>query len=121
MKYLIYLMSFLFIITFVGCDNAKNTKVDATATQEAAKVEKDNFKKNSNCCKKKCENKEGCKEGKSCKHKCAKNEEKCKEYKQCESTDDCVKTKNAMKKHKCSEGKCGGNNLKEEIKKETDN
>ena len=118
-------MSFLFVITFTGCDNAKNTKVDATAAQEAAAVEKDNFK-NRKCCKNKCENKEECKEGKSCKHKCAKNDEKCKECKQCESNNDCAKTKNAMKKHKCGEGKCSDrkckdNNLKKEIMQETDN
>lgn len=125
MKYLIYLISFLFVITFAGCDNAKNTKVDATAGQETAVVEKDNFK-NRKCCKNKCENKEKCNKGKSCEHKCAKNDEKCKEYKRCESNDDCTKTKNAMKKHKCGEGKCGerkcvGNNLQKEIKEETDN
>ena len=73
-------MSFLLVITFAVCDNAKNTKFDAMATQEAATLEKDNFK-NSKCCKNKCENIEECKESKSYKHNCAKNEEKCKEYK----------------------------------------
>ena len=118
-------MSFLFVITYAGCDNAKNTKVDARAAQEDASVEKDNFK-NRKCCKNKCENKEERNKGKSCEHKCSKNEEKCKECKQCESNNDCAKTKNAIKNHKCGKVKCGerkcvGNNLHEEIKKETDN
>ena len=139
MKYLIYVMSFLFVITFAGCDNAKNTKVDAKATKEAAIVEKDNCKDHKACkskcenkkeckdgksCKHKCENKKECKEGKSCEHKCDKD--KCKKGKQCKSKRECDKSKNAVIEHKCGEGKCGagkcgGNNAKEKIMEETDN
>lgn len=116
MKYLIYMISFLFIITFAGCDNVKAAKVDAKVTQEAADVEKDTCKDRKSCKRK---NKKECKEGKSCKHKCDKD--KCKEGKHCKSKPECDKSKNAVKEHKCGEGKCGGDNSKKEITEETDN
>ena len=72
-------MSFLLVITFAGCDNAKNTKVDAKATKEAADVEKDTCKDRKSC-KRKCENKKECKHGKSCERKCE-NKKECKDNK----------------------------------------
>lgn len=125
MKYLIYTISFLFLITFAGCDNTKNIKVEAKVIQETADVEEDSLKINK-CSKHKCEDKKECKDGKSCKHSCDKDSEDCKRGESCEGKQKCEKTEDIVKEHKCgegkcAEGKCGGDSLKDEIKEDTEN
>ena len=119
-------MSFLFVITFAGCDNKKNAKADIKQNTETVDIDKDTCKGHK-CCKRKCDKtEEECKEPKSCKHKCDKDNEDCRKSEYCKGKRKCDKSNNAVKEHKCGEGKCGegkcgGDNLKEEIKKETDN
>ncbi len=119
MKYLIYIISFLFVMNFAGCDNAKSTKVDVNVTAEDAEVEKNTIE-NEKCFKRKCENKKKCKDKKSCKHKCNKDNEDCKKGENCKGMHKCEKAENAVKAHRCGEGKCGGDNIKEVIKEETE-
>ena len=104
MRYLIYIMSFLFVVNFAACDNTKNAQDDANVAKEAVDVEKDSCKDHKSC-KRKCENKKECKEGKSYKHK-GDNKKECEEGKSCEHKGD---------KDKCKEG----NQCKSKLQMET--
>ena len=125
MKYLIYIMGFLFVITISGCDSTKTAKTDASVTKEVTDSDKDTFKGKKRC-KRVCENKKECKGDKSCKHKCKKDNEDCqkgecsKNKRKCDKSN---KTVNARKcaEGKCGEGKCGGGNTQEDVKEEIDN
>ncbi|MEE8341655.1 MAG: hypothetical protein V3S42_01815 [Candidatus Neomarinimicrobiota bacterium] len=101
MKYLVYIMSFMFVLTFVGYDNVKAMVSDAQeATTETVDEDKDADKEHKcvegKCCKRKCDGDKTkdhkCVEGKCCKSKC---------------------TGDKTKDHKCGEGKCGGDKTKE--------
>jgi uncharacterized low-complexity protein len=60
MKYLVYIMSFMFVLAFVGCDKAKAQVPDAQeATTETVDEGKDIIKEHKcvegKCCKSKCD------------------------------------------------------------------
>ena len=125
MKYLIYTMSLLFVITFVECDNAKTAKTDASVTKEVTDSDKDTFKGKKRC-KRDCENKKECKGTKSCNHKCNKDSKDCQKEECCKNKHKCGKSNKSVNARKCAEGKCGkgkcgGGDTQEDVKDEIDN
>ena len=117
MKYFVYIMSFMFVLVFVGCDKAKDNKADVKETTTMAVDETVGAVKEHKCVEGKCCI-EKCVDGKAKEHNCVKGE--C-----CKSKCDRDKTKDAVKEHKCGEGKCGegkcgSNKAKEAVKEVTD-
>lgn len=79
MKYIVFVMSFVFVFAFAQNDNSKEAQVDKTAVQQTVAVDKDSCKEHQSC-KHKCDrDKEECKKSKSYKHKCDKDKEETKE------------------------------------------
>ena len=115
----------MFVLVFVGCDKAKDTKSDVKETTTMA-VDETAGAVNERECVKGEEHK--CVEGKCCIEKCTgdkKKEHKCVKGECCKSKCDREKTKDAVIEHKCGEGKCGegkcgGDKTKEAVKEVTD-
>ena len=118
-------MSLTFVMVFIGCDKAKDSKADVKETTTVA-VDETAGAVNERKCEKSEEHK--CVEGKRCIEKCVDDkakEHKCVKGKCCKSKCDHDKTKEAVKEHKCGEGKCGegkcgGEKTKEAVKEVTD-
>lgn len=102
MKYLVYVISLLFVFAFAQDDNSKNTKVDERQNNEAVAMDKNT-----------------CKGHKGYRHNCESKKEECKKSKSCEHK--CDKSNKTVKEHKCGAGKCGGDKATQEIKEDKSN
>lgn len=101
MKYVTFLLSLIFVITFMGCDKTEKSKIETKLkTETAESVNKD-------CKNHKCSEGKECPKDSSCKHKCDKDDEKCENGKMCKCKRECKKDDDKAVEHKCGEGKCG--------------